>query len=247
MFNSNMLTNIKKSWLLGLCGLLLVANLSTLLLWRPWSGPETLRKITVTGESTIKSQPDEYQFNPYYQRSSNDEIAKLSQSIVDSLKKLGVSDDNIKVTVSNYGLSPASPEANVIPDKSQSTLSVNLTVNTKELAQKVQDYLITTNSNGLVTPNSTFSTTKQKQLQDKARSQAITDARKKADQSAADLGSRVDKVLEVTDRDSGGYIVPLSGAASGVKTEDSSSSQSMPIQPGQNEINYSVQVTFSLR
>lgn len=238
---------LKTSLLLGLSVLLIITNAVTFSLWRPWqNNSNTGRKITVTGEATVKSQPDEYQFSPYYERSTNNEIVLLSQDIVAKLKAMGINENQIKVTVSNYGLSPNSSSSSVVPEQSQSTLNISLTVNDKAKTQKVQDYLITTNSKGLVSPNSAFSTSRQKLLKDQARTQAIADARKKADSSATALGSRIDKVIEITDRDSNSSIKPIDAVSSN-GSQDISDTKSLPIQPGQNEISYSVQVTFSLR
>lgn len=242
---------ISKSWLLiAAAGLLLLTNIVTILLWQPWNPDVTIqRKITVSGEAIVKSAPDEYQFNPYYERATSGEIVSLSQDITAKLKSLGVADDKIKVTVSDYGQSVGgSPDGSPVvpPNQSQNTLSVSISVATKALAQKVQDYLLTTAPKGLVTPNSIFSATKQKQLEDQARTKAIADAKRRADQSAAGLGAKVDKVLEINDSSMPGSIYPLKGVAATDSTA-ASGVQSLPIQPGQNEINYSVQVTFSLR
>lgn len=232
---------------------LLVATLvSVLLFWKPWDAALTAntRKITITGSASVKAEPDQFQFNPSYTRDTTAEISKLNDQVVAKLKSLGVTDSQIKNNAARYGSAEIYYMAPV-SGKEQTTLSLTITVDDKELAQKVQTYLVTTDPSGSITPYPTFSTAKQKELQDKVRNDAITDARKKADDTAKGLGAKVGKVIEVNEGFSGGGSCG-SGIACPARDAATSSDgavapeKNLSLQPGSDEFTYSVTVVFAL-
>ena len=126
---------------------------------------------------------------------------------------------------------------------------MTVTVASKDLSQKVQDYLLTTSPKGAITPYPTFSTAKQKALQAKARSGAIADAKSKAKQNASDLDTKIGKVIEIKDSPTFGGVYPMSvkAGAADIAAATTTESGSLTIQAGQNELNYSVEVVFSLK
>lgn len=227
---------------LGLLGILLA--------WHPWNaGPKaTDRTISVSGETTIKAEPDEYVFYPSYEFTNSDKAAGLkeltvkSDEVVAGLKKTGVADKDIKTNASGYR------DYYYYNEETKThtyTLQVTATTYTKDAAQKAQDYLLTTNPSGAVTPQATFSKEKQKKLEAQGRDEATKDARTKADQQAKNLGFKVGAVKSVSDSSSGGGVMPmyLKGDVKAVP----SSTSSLAIQPGQNDLNYSVQVVYYIR
>lgn len=220
-----------------------------LAVWMPWSRNSESRTISVSGESTIMAEPDRYIFNPNYEFKNKDESVALNQQseksneIITKLKGLGVKDSDIKNNSSGYStgqMSPVSPDDDTIYN-----LSLTITVADKDLAQKVQDYLITTNPQGQVTPQPGFSESKRKELEDKARDQATKDARSKAEQIAKNTGAKLGKVKSV--QDGGGLGQPEPMLYEDKAVSSSNSEQSMPIQPGENELKYTVSVSYYLR
>jgi len=80
-------------------------------------------------------------------------------------------------------------------------------------------------------------------LENQARDEATKDARAKADQSAKNLGFKVAAVKAVNDGSGfGGYPYPTIDYAEGLKADDSRSS--LTIQPGENDLSYTVTVTY---
>ena len=80
-----------------ICVLLLIVIAVMLFLWKPWSNVvSSARKISVTGQATIKSEPDEYQLSPYFEFDSADrtknttDASTMGQHITAKLKELGV-------------------------------------------------------------------------------------------------------------------------------------------------------------
>ncbi|MDQ3158932.1 MAG: SIMPL domain-containing protein [bacterium] len=232
------------------CVLLLLIIASMLAIWRPWdTASNDSNKITVTGQATIKAEPDQYQFNPYYEKDTIADISTLNDQIIKKLKELGVTDAQIKNNASQYG-SPEIYYSVPVDGKEKTTLNLTITLTDKDLTQKVQDYLLTTNPKGSITPSSSYSTEKQKELTDKARDEAIADAKKRADKTAGGLGAKIGKVLEVSEGQQDGGVYPLLDKTS-QDTPVSSGSEGMDnsisIQPGVDEFSYTVTVVFALK
>ncbi len=227
--------------------ILLAIILGLVLLLKPWSfrrsGED--RTISVSGESSIKAVPDEYTFNPMYQKSGADRAAIQSElintvnQVVAKLKELGVPEDKISLSSQTY--------ENYWRDDSQeyTSNSLSISVDNKELAQKVQDYLITTSPQGQITPYASFSKDKEKQVQEQARSEAIADAKSKAERMASELGVKLGKVVSIDDN-SGGFVMPYAAERSALMATDNAVS-SLPVLPGEQEVPYTISVTYELR
>ncbi|QQS19311.1 SIMPL domain-containing protein [Candidatus Saccharibacteria bacterium] len=231
---------------------LLAGLVATLLMWHPWTGTPRSSSdvVTVSGTATITAEPDEYVFYPSYEFKNSDkavglaELTAKSEEVVAGLKKAGVADKDIKTNASgyrNYYYYNEESRAHTY------ALQVTATTRTRETAQKVQDYLLTTDPSGAVTPQATFSKAKQKELEAKGRDQATKEARTKADQQAKNLGFKVGKVKSVQDSNNDyGYPMPLAETMDSAKTV-APSSQSLAVQPGENNLTYTVQVTYYIR
>ncbi len=230
-----------------ICLALLIIIVAMLLIWKPWKiDYGEARKITITGHASIKAEPDEFTFNPYYEFGDTPSLTQFSQQITAKLKEVGLSDNQIKVDASSYSRPIAQP-VDSEPAPQQSTLSLTITVDNRELAQKVQDYLVSTNPKGTITPYPSFSTTKQKRLEDDARTKAIADARARAEKAAQGLDIKINKVLEVKEGQAGGDVIPLFSRDSVTAADTAASPPSLSLQPGEQEYDYSVQVVFSLK
>ena len=234
---------------------LVLLAVGMLLIWQPWQKPITTdRTISVTGESTLRAAPDEYVFSPSYTFTNADSKAALAQmtaksdEIVSKLKALGVTDSAIKTNSSGssgggggiYYYSPIAPNGG----STDYTLGITVTLDSTKLLQPVQDYLVTTSPTGSVSPSATFSTAKQHSLENQARNLAEKDARSKADQSAANLGFKVAAVKTVEDGTLDGPIL-YNGAnvAAGVASTVAKA-PTLTVQPGQNDLTYSVSVVY---
>lgn len=229
---------------------LLAVIAGMLIIWKPWNQTtdNSDRTIKVTGETTVKAEPDEFVFYPSYQFKNADktaalaDVTKKSDEITTKLKQLGVADNQIKTNTNGYeNYSYFRNDDNTFTYSFQLTV----TVNAKDLAQKVQDYLVTTTPSASVSPQANFSEAKRKQLESTARDQATKDARAKADQSAKNLGFKVGKVKSVEDGTGFDRIYPLNGEAT--DTTKLASPTQLTIQPGQNDITYSVTVTYFVK
>jgi uncharacterized protein YggE len=214
------------------------------------------RKISVTGTTTIAAEADQFVFTPYYQKTGtnqtkiNTELSNISNTVTSKLKSLGVSDSSIKTDAStyNYDIYYGNSGGDIT-----GTLYITVTIKNKTLAQKVQDYLVTTSATGSSTPQVSFSVAKQKVLETQARNEALKEAKDKAQASASQLGATLGKVISVNDSTSNvtapspWQVTPASSAVDGSTATKSSSSSSYAIQPGLNDYNYSIDVTYELK
>ncbi len=226
---------------------------------RPWSSHSELsgRTITVRGSATILSEPDEYIFYPQYSFANVDSAAALKEAtaknaeITDYLHKLGVETKKIKADTSGFQNTRYYSEPNNgKTDQTTYNDSLTITVKNKILAQKVQDYLITTSPTGSVSPQSGFSENLKKSLENRGRSQAALDARAKAEESAKNLGFTIGPVKSVEDGSADQLIRPyaLSGDAKSLSIETKQvGPQSFDIQPGENTLTYNVTVIYYMR
>jgi uncharacterized protein YggE len=230
--------------------ILLVVIAGMVLIWKPWNKPpqNTDRTVQVNGEATIKADPDQFVFSPSYdfknanKQAAIDALSKKSDEIVTQLKKLGVEDSQIKTNADGYERGVYLPSSET--GQNTYSLMVNATVTSKDKAQKVQDYLATTSPSGAVTPYATFSKEKQKNLEGLARDLAEKDARSKAEKSAKNLGYKLGTVKTISESNGFGGITPLEKAS---PATDQANPASISVQPGQNDINYQLSVTYFIK
>ena len=232
----------------------LLVSIFGVLIWSTFidsSSSDAAKTITVSGEATIESAPDEYLFMPYYEGSGTDqikvqeELKNKATEVTNKLKELGVEEKDIKLNSSAY--------ENWYPDEKGSastTVSLEVTVKDKELSQKVQDYLITTGAKGQISPQGSFSEAKKKELDAQARAKASEEARSKAEAQAAIFGAEVGDVVKIeqgSDFDMG-YPMPMTMMQSGsAEIAKDATVSSLPVFIGQNSYSASVSVTYELQ
>lgn len=225
-------------------GILLVVIGGMFAVWKPWQGT-TARTVDISGTGSIKAEPNTYVFSPMYQKKGSDRAAIQAElitqvnGVIARLKELGVAESDITLASSTYD--------NYYNDGTAEVTSNNLTISVenKELVQKVQDYLATTSPQGQISPYANFTTEKRKALEAEARLAALKDARSQAESTAKELGLKIGKVIKVGDQQSGG-VYPL---AYGEKMMpiDASASSGVPVLSGKQEISYTVAVTYELK
>jgi uncharacterized protein YggE len=234
--------------------ILLLVIAGMLFAWKPWVQPpqNNGRTVQVNGQATVKSEPDQFVFSPSYdfkntdKQAALDALSKKSDEIVGQLKKLGLGDNQIKTNADGYERGIYFPTSE--PGQTTYTLSINATVYQKELAQKVQDYLVSTHPSGAVTPYASFSKAKQKQLETQARQEAEKDARDKAVQSAKNVGFKLGAVKSVSESNGFGVIEPLiEKGANSSDIDQPTAGSGISVQPGQNELNYQISVTYYIK
>jgi uncharacterized protein YggE len=229
-------------------GALLIIILGLLMLWQPWHARTSAKTISVRGEATVSQVPDSYIFTPIFEAADSKTVTEKGNEAVAGLKKLGVTDAQIKTSANAYDTKPMPMIYPSYPNGVASTFSITVTVKDKALAQKIADYLATTSATGQVTPYASLSKDARSALELKARSKASDDAKAKAGVMAKELGAKLGKVVSVSE--SSNVYLPME--AQGLsKANDSSaagSTTSGPIvEPGTDEVTYSATVVFELK
>lgn len=224
-----------------------------LAIWQPWEDriSSDSRTVEVTGEATIKSEPDEFVFYPSYQFNNTDkaialqELTKKSEEIIAALKKLSVPDNKIKTDSNGY--QDYSFYRDETTGKNNYYLNLTVSAASRDEATKIQDYLITTSPSGSVSPQATSSEKKRKELEQQARNEATKDARAKADQSAQNLGFKVGSVKSVNDGAGFNPIPYYDRGATLQSGSDKSIQSNLAVQPGENDLTYSVTVIYFVK
>ena len=228
---------------------LLVAIFVLLLLSKPWAqnNSSSERTITVSGQSIIKAEPDQFLFSPYYQKTGTDkdalrsDLTKKANTVIDGLKDLGVAEEDVELDASAY-------DRWFYEDGDEGVLNVSIRVQVtgEELVQKVQDYLLTTSPEGQITPQAVFSNEKQQELDAQAVAEASTDARAKAEVQAKLFDAKLGDVVSINQANEtlfGGYNERYA-----IDSELSAQSvESLPVLPGQDEYTQTVTVIYRFK
>lgn len=245
--------NLKAETIYKVLVVVLLTAILSLALWgKPWESSSVdanTRKITVTGEATVTAEPNEYTFSPYFRESSTDkeqlreDLVSKANEVVEKLKELGVEEKDIVVDASSY-------DYWYWDDGEEGTMTVSIQIkvtDNKDLVQEVQDYLVTTDSKGQLTPRGAFSEDRRKELDDEAYNKAAEDARAKAEARAKIFDAKLGKVISIDQAyaslfDDYGY--DLINASVSL---DSEAGQSLPVLQGENEYRQSVNVVYEIK
>jgi len=229
--------------------IVLVAILGLVAWSQPWnSGKATKlsRTISVSGEATVDASPDELVFTPYFEQKGTDrnelrnDLTKQANEVVDKLKEIGVAEEKIKLDASSYDRWYWNKN-----EEGTMSVSIRVTVNDKDKAQEIQDYLLTLdNIKGQLTPQGNFSKGKQKELEAQATEGASKDARSKAEAQAALFGMKLGDVVKV-EQGGGSGPFPVTYRAEALQLDEAASS--LPVLLGEDEYTKSVQVVYELR
>lgn len=217
---------------------------------KPW---QTANKetVTVTADGKTETAPDiaaitatvESQ-NPNIDLARQETDKKVS-TIVDELKALGIEEKDIKTQNISAGQSYGAPEIMIYPPRKPNTnqYSVSLEVKIRDFT-KADESLASLTKNGatnLYGPSLTLSDEKKEEAKSKARENAVTSARKKAQQLAQASGRDLGKVTNITEMGDFGYPVPLVA-----RGEADLQQKAQTIQPGQDQVTINLQVEFEL-
>lgn len=235
-----------------LCAALAAVLLVAIVLWRPWQDKAAGdRTIKVSGQATVKAEPDEYRFSPSYEFRNTDkdsglkEMTAKSDEVIAGIKKLGVADKDIESNASGYR---DYYYFNRSTNSHTYNLDIQITAGSRDKAQKIQDYLLTTGPTGSVSPSVTFSDSKRKELESKGRDQATREARAKADQQASNLGFKIGKVKAISDSNTNmGWDGGEPMITQGLNASGNQEKMRLDVQPGENELTYSVEVVYYIR
>jgi hypothetical protein len=179
------------------------------------------------------------------QQAVNDNKAKMTK-LLDALQSLGIADKDIQT--SNYGVY-TERQAVPVPDGKGDqgpvsyhvTNQVNVIVRDVNKLGDVLDKVVAAGANNIYGVN--FSVADTSKLEDDARAKAIANAKDRAASLAKLTGVTLSDVMNVSEVLSGSG--PVYGVMESAKM--GLGGGGTPIQPGELEVNMSVQVTFAIK
>lgn len=178
---------------------------------------------------------------------------QIINEVASDLKKLGIDEEDIKTT--NFSVYPENPIEPTILDTQEGsssliapvrpggtgfTASANLEVKTDsvDLANKAIDTASAAGANVIGGVSFTFDDKTKKELEAKARREAVKEAKEKANELASTAGIKLGKVINITESDFG-FPTPYGAVA---MKEDAASQTDL--QPGENKVTITITLTF---
>lgn len=169
--------------------------------------------------------------------SAKDQVNTAANKIIQDLKRLGVPEKNIKTT--NYSINPnydySRGGQNITGYTVTQTLAVDITP--IDIANKAIDTATADGANLVGGINFTFNDKTKKDMEDKARTEAVKMAKEKADSLAKASGIRLGKIVDV--QESNGFEPrPIMMQSLEAKSADTQ------LQPGENSITINITLSY---
>jgi uncharacterized protein YggE len=211
----------------------------------------TMKQTTfdVTGQSELNVVPDEAQVSVGIENtassvaSAQQKVNATINDITDALKDLGV--DKKDIRTQNYNVNPSYDYSSSASKITGYRVDTNLRVTIHDF-EKVNDVIDKATSLGANQVNGiqfTMSKEKEKEVTKQAREEAIKDARNKANELAGMAGLRLGRVLNVYESPT--YQPMPYYMADRMNAQVAKSSvESTQIQPGSQEFNFSVTLSY---
>lgn len=201
--------------------------------------------VTVTGKGEVTAVPDEVTINlgvettgkdPKSVKSEND---KSIDAVLKYTKKMGISQNNVKTQYVNLN-------KNYNYDDKTTTYTARQTISIKmENMDNYEEVVAGLMTQGVNTINGiAFSSSKQKEYERKARTQAILNAKEKAEQYLSPLGQKVGAAKMITES---GASTPQPMLMMKSRAMMDSSSSGETLAPGEITITESVEVSFYIQ
>jgi uncharacterized protein len=205
------------------------------------SGAESGLGITVTGTGSVEQAPDkaDFSFGVETQGSTADEALERNnaavQKVIDALKGAGVAQADIQTQ--QVSVSPRYGNDGTTVTGYAATNSVDATIRELSKAGAVVDAAVKAGANQVYGP--TLSIADKTELYSAALEKAVADARSKAETLAGAAGVSLGRIVNIVEGGAAGPPIPYAAAAA-------EGDQSVPIEPGVQEIQASISVTFAI-
>jgi uncharacterized protein YggE len=169
--------------------------------------------------------------------SAQNQVNTTITAVMNKLQQLGIQDTNIKTT--NYSVNPNYGDTQTITGYSV-TQTVEVKISPIDKTNQVIDAGTGNGANMIGQVSFGFSDSMQKSLEDKARKEAVLDAKIKAQSLAGAAGIHLGNIVAVSE-DNIGQPRPFAGAFALTK-QDSTAPTS--VTPGENTINLTVTLSY---
>lgn len=209
---------------------------------------QNMNQITVSGEGKVYAKPDIALVSLGVETTgltTSDVISKNTakmNAVIQAVKDSGVEQKDIQTT--NYNLAPLYNWTEAAGRVFQGyTLTQNLQVKIRDFS-KVGDILQQAVVKGAnLTSNLQFTIEDPEQYKQEARQKAVEQAKEKADNLASASGITLGKLINVYEN----YVYPMYESAKAVGLGGGGVVPSPTIEPGQNEISITVNLTYRVK
>jgi uncharacterized protein YggE len=176
---------------------------------------------------------------------AQDQTNKAVETALNSIKSQGIDIKDIKTT--NYSVNPQYDYKAATQTISGYQVSQNVDLKVKQLdkVNKVLDALTANGANVVNQVSFGFDDATQKKLNDQARTEAVKEAKEKAQSMASIAGFHLGRIVDVQENLGGGTPMPVMFSArkeaTGMGAADIAQSN---VTPGQNEVSLSVTLSY---
>lgn len=220
--------------------------------------------FTVNGTGTATAKPDQAQISFSVTKTATtlqdtqNQANSSTNTIVSDLQKLGIAKSDIQTN--NYNSNPNyattdtdgtnEPAILYRPVQPNQTIlsytvseDVNVDVKDQTKVNTVIDTITKDNAENIAGPNYTFSDAKEQSLENQARTQAIANAKQKAQSIAEASGIHLGRILNVQEDDTGGFPQPIL-MNSKIAVPQASGAVPTQINPGENTVTENVTLSY---
>jgi hypothetical protein len=223
-------------------------------------------QVTVSGEGKVYAKPDIALVSLGVTTTATT-VADVTKNntdkmnaVIEAVKKLGVEDKDIQTT--NYNLTPVYNDRYTIPTEVPTASSVmsystktiltgykleqNIQVKIRDFA-KISDVLAQSTASGAnLVGDLQFTIDNPEQYKEQARAKAIAEAKTNADNLVKDSGINLGRLINVYEN----YAYPMNYSSKAVGMGGGTIDSAVPaptIQPGQQEIDVTINLTYQVR
>lgn len=170
---------------------------------------------------------------------AQNQVNTISNKLINDLKGLGILETDIKTT--NYSVNPNYDYSNSKQTANGYTVSQNLEVKVKEIDKANQAIDIATTDGANIVGGLSFilDDKTQKELEDKARKEAVAAAKEKAQSLASAAGIRLGRIVDV--QENGGAAIPIYRT---MMVGGGESDQKTNVSPGENTVEISITLSY---
>jgi uncharacterized protein YggE len=205
-----------------------------------------MRQVTVVGRGEVKGRPDTatVQIGVETEAANAQEAlaqnTAQAQALQQKLEELGIAKEDIQT--SNFNIYPTYGQDGRQITGYHVSNSVSVKIRNLDQAGTLLDQVVQAGANSV--SGISFSVADPDELLKQARTQAIADAKVRAQELASAGGASVGDVLVISENVGAQPPIPLPMLARAEMAQDAAA---VPVQPGEQTFSVDVQVTFALR
>ena len=215
-----------------------------------WNTAATTNTVSFSGEGRVVSKPDIAKVNlsivtnALTSKIAQDENSNKSKAVTDYLKKQNIDDKDIKTTGYNIYPQYKYPQYGGQPTITGYQVNQTMEVKVRDLdkVSNILDGVVSAGAN--VVNQLSFEIDNPEALKAEARTKAIADAKKKANELKSQVGISLGKIVNFSEN-TGGYPIPVYFDAQIKGMGGGDGGPSVPT--GENEITVNVIITYQIK